>query len=162
MLSLNDNRWPKLHGGYRVPLDVRPLLLRLETEHDLVSVWDELWNELHHQGDVGEASYAAVPHLVRIFQERKTVDWNIFAIVATIELARKEGKNPDVPEWLEEGYFRAIRELAEIAVKVALQTDDPDMVRAMLSVVAIDRGLRTHAKFLVNYSKEEMMEIESL
>jgi hypothetical protein len=34
-------------------------------------VWDELCNELHHQGDVGLASYAAIPQLVRISEERR-------------------------------------------------------------------------------------------
>ena len=144
-----------------MPIDVRPLLSRLENERDTTSVWEELWNELHHQGDVGEASFAAVPHLVRIYRKRGIEDWNTFAIVAIIELARKEGKNPDVPKWLEEGYFRALRELAEIGAHEVLRTKDPDVTRAILSVVAIDRGLRTHGKFLVNYSEDEMLEIES-
>jgi hypothetical protein len=161
MLSLDDKRWPELLGGYRVPLDVRPLLSRLEREKNTMPVWEELWNELHHQGDVGEASYAAVPHLVRITRKRGIVDWNIFAIVAIIELARKKGTNPDVPKWLKEGYFRAITELAEIAVTEILRTDEPDPVRAMLSIIAIERGLRNHGKFLVNYSEDEMLDIES-
>jgi hypothetical protein len=161
MLSLKDKRWPQLLGGYKMPIDVRPLLSRLENERDTTSVWEELWNELHHQGDVGEASFAAVPHLVRIYRKRGIEDWNTFAIVAIIELARKEGKNPDVPKWLEEGYFRALRELAEIGAHEVLRTKDPDVTRAILSVVAIDRGLRTHGKFLVNYSEDEMLEIES-
>ena len=144
-----------------MPIDVRPLLSRLENERDTTSVWEELWNELHHQGDVGEASFAAVPHLVRIYRKRGIEDWNTFAIVAIIELARKDGKNPDVPKWLEEGYFRALRELAEIGAHEVLRTKDPDVTRAILSVVAIDRGLRTHGKFLVNYSEDEMLEIES-
>jgi hypothetical protein len=25
--------------------------------------WNILWDDLHHQGDVGEASYAVVPYL---------------------------------------------------------------------------------------------------
>jgi hypothetical protein len=160
MLSLKDKRWPELLGGYRTPLDVRPLLSRLENERDTISVWKELWNELHHQGDVGEASFAAVPHLVRICHKREIVDWNTFAIVAIIELAREEGMNPDVPKWLEEDYFHAIRELAEIGAAEVLRTNEPDTLRAMLSIVAIERGLRTHGKFLVNYSEDEMLEIE--
>ena len=120
MLSLKDKRWPELLGGYRIPIDVRPLLSRLEIEQDTTSVWEELWNELHHQGDIGEASFAAVPHLVRIYRKRGIVDWNTFAIVAIIELARKEGKNPDVPKWLEDGYFSALRELAEIGAHEVL------------------------------------------
>ncbi|MGB9408831.1 MAG: hypothetical protein WCA89_14940 [Terracidiphilus sp.] len=161
MLALEDKRWLKLLGGYRIPLDIRPLLSRLESEKDTTSVWEEFWNELHHQGDIGEASFAAVPYLVMICRKRGIVDWNTFAIVAIIELARKEGKNPDIPKWLKEDYFHSIRELAEIGAKEVLGTNEPDTIRAMLSIIAIDRGLRTHGKFLVNYSEEEMLDIES-
>jgi hypothetical protein len=61
-------------------------------------VWHELWDELHHQGDVGEASYAAVPIIVESYQKRGVIDWNAYAIVAIIELARNERDNPDVPQ----------------------------------------------------------------
>jgi len=106
MLSLDDERWSSLNGGYRVPFDPRPLLRNLEAGNDVQAVWDELWQGLHHQGDVGEASYAAVPHLVRIHRQRGVVDWNTYAIVATIELARGIGTNPDVPAWLRQGTRR--------------------------------------------------------
>ena len=66
MLSLDDNRWTTMRGGYKMPFDPRPLFARLETGLETQTVWSELWNEPHHQGDVDEASYAAVPHLVRI------------------------------------------------------------------------------------------------
>jgi hypothetical protein len=161
MLNLEDSRWTELLGGYRLPFDARPLLSRLETEHDITSVWHELWGELYHQGDVGEASFAAVPHLVRIHRKRGIVDWNTYAIVAIIELARTEDKNPDVPKWMEESYFRAIRELAELGTAEIWRTEEPESVRAILSILAIDKGLRTHGRFLVNYSEEELLEIES-
>jgi hypothetical protein len=66
MLDLADPRWEKMSGGYKVPFDPRPLLKKLEKDQDSTETWSELWNELHHQGDVGEASFAAVPQLVRI------------------------------------------------------------------------------------------------
>ena len=125
MLGLDDNRWSNLTGGYRTPFDPRPLLARLETEQDTATVWHELWDELHHQGDAGEASYAAIPHLVRIHRRRGVVDWNTYAIVAIIELVRTETKNPQIPEWLEQDYLRAIRELAEIGAAEIWHTDEP-------------------------------------
>jgi len=66
MLDLNDKRWAEMKGGYRAPFDPRPLLAQIETGKKLDETWYELTGELFHQGDVGEASYAAVPHLVRI------------------------------------------------------------------------------------------------
>src|SRR5437764_1712702 len=99
MLDFTDPRWPSLKGGYRIPIDIRPLLQRLETAKDLQPAWDELWQELYHQGDIGEASFAALPHLLRIHRQRGAIDWNTYALAATIELARGQGKNPDVPPW---------------------------------------------------------------
>ena len=117
MISLEDARWSKMTAGYKMPFDPRPLLKRLETEQDTARVWHELWEELHHQGDVGDASFAAVPFLVRIYQDRGVIDWNTYAIVAIIELARSEDKNPDVPEWIAEDYFQAIRKQISLNCK---------------------------------------------
>jgi hypothetical protein len=161
MLSLDANHWNDFTGGYRIKCDPRPLLTQLESEQTRETASHELWEELHHQGDMGEASYASVPHLVRIHRTNDTVDWNTYAMVAIIELARGKGNNPEVPTWLEEDYHRAIRELAEIGAAEVWRTDEPDTVGAILSVIAIAKGLRTHGRFLVKYSEDEMLDIEA-
>jgi hypothetical protein len=110
---------------------------------------------------VGEASYASVPHLVRLHRKRGVVDWNTYAIVAVIELARGKGNNPEVPTWSEEDYHRAIRELAEIGAAEIRHTEEREAVRAILSVIAIAKGLRTPGRFLVEFSDDELLDIES-
>ena len=160
MLSPDDPRWKTLKGGYRMPLDPRPLIHRLQNESDTESVWKELWDELHHQGDVDEASYVAVPLIVDAIEKRAGADWNPFAIVAIIELERGQGRNPEVPAWLSDEYFTAIQRLAAVAVRELPSTRDPDSVRAMLSAIALAKGLRTQAKFLVDYTEDELKEIE--
>jgi hypothetical protein len=57
-------------------------LQKIERREDAAAAWQELWEELHHQGDVGDASYAAVPELVRIHRSESAVDWNPYALVA--------------------------------------------------------------------------------
>jgi len=161
MISLEDPRWLDLTGGYRMPFDARPLIKRLDTDADTTEVWQELWNELHHQGDVGEASYAAVPFLVESYQKRRGLEWNTYAIVSIIELARKEGNNPEIPQWIADDYFHAIRILAEVGTSELLRAEDTDNIRAILSVIAISKGLRAHGRFLVDYSEDELIEIES-
>jgi hypothetical protein len=121
-----------------------------------------LWDGLHHQGDVGVASYAAVPQLLRIYRKRGVIDWNTYAMVAVIELARDDGKNPKLPKWLEEEYFQAIQELAELGAIEVLKTKDPDEIRATLSILAISAGSRTHAWFLLDYSADELLEMKRL
>ena len=110
---------------------------------------------------MGTPHYAAVPQLVRIYRERGPVDWNTYALVAIIESARTERENPKVPEWLEKDYFDALRELAKIGMSDILRTKEPQAVRAILSVVAIANGLRTHGRFLIQYSEDELLNLES-
>jgi hypothetical protein len=160
MLSLTDKRWTKLVGGYRTAFDPRPSLHNLELNVHVKEAWHELWEELHHQGDVGEASYAAVPHLVRIHGERKLDDWNTYALVAVIELARGKDKNPEVPEWLKEEYFSAIQNLARLGSTEILRAKDPETIRVILSILALARGARTYARFLLEYSEEEIIAFE--
>ncbi len=111
---------------------------------------------------MGEASYAAVPHLVRIYRQRGVIDWNTYAIVAVIELARDSRKNPELPESLKEDYLQAIRELAEVGAVEVLKSTNFEDIQAILSILAIAAGARTHARFLINYSAEELLEMERL
>lgn len=161
MISLEDARWSNMTGGYKIPFDPRPLLEKLATDSDTSEVWKQLWDELHHQGDVGEASFAAVPFLVKSYRERGVLDWNTYALVAIIELARAERKNQDVPQWIKDDYFRAIRELAEIGAIEVLQAETKEDVRAILSILAIARGLRMHGELLMKYTEDELREIVS-
>jgi len=160
MISLEDDRWSTMTGGYKTLFDPRPLLRRLETESDPTAVWRELWDELHHQGDVGYASFAAVPFIVKNYRGHDVPDWNTYAITAIIELARNEGKNPDVPRWMADDYFHAIRRLAEIGTTEILQAESAEVVRAILAIIAIEKGLRAHGEFLMKYAEEELADIE--
>lgn len=168
MLSFDDPRWRQLKGGSRRLYDPRPVLRKLEAG-DAEEAWRELWEELHHQGDVGEASYAAVPHLVRIHRQRGVHDWNTYAITACIELARGgsndpehgKQKNPEVPDWLEPGYFTALKVLVEIGLKELPLTSDRNQVRGILCILALGKQARTYARFLLDYSEDEMLDLES-
>jgi hypothetical protein len=136
MLSLDSPRWRTLLGGYRMPYDASIALRRME--HGAV-VWDELWENLHHQGDVGEASYAAVPQLVS-FSTRLTTDWNLYALAATIEVERHRTTNPPLPDWLTASYRAAWEQLAALALRDLAGAPDPLLLKSALSVVALARG----------------------
>src|SRR3954466_13696310 len=117
MPNFDDARWRELRRGYRTPYDPRKALLSLERGTDVSAAWSELWEELHHQGDVGEASYAAVPHLVRIHGERDAIERNTYAFAVVIERARQEHANPQMPSWLAEAYDLAWRDLVELGLR---------------------------------------------
>jgi hypothetical protein len=161
VLSFDDKRWIDMKGGYRVPFDPRQLLQTLESGEDIQGCWQELWHGLYHQGDVDESSYAAVPHLVRIYQNRGEIDWNTYAIVASIELARKYGRNPDVPSWLRRGYEDAINRLATTGLSEISQVNDLETIRSILAIIAIWKGARTYARFIIDFSEDELNELET-
>jgi hypothetical protein len=137
MLSLTDPIWRELQGGYRVPYDASKALVQMEAGE---SVWDELWSELHHQGDVGVASYAALPQLVRISEARGKSDWNLYALTATIEIERHRKTNPPLPDWLSPSYKVAWDGLVKLALSDLGGEPDELTLRSALSVIALGRG----------------------
>jgi hypothetical protein len=58
------------------------------------------------------------------------------------------------------GLLRSVQELAKMGAEEIWGTDDSETIRAILSVIAIAKGLRTHGKFLIRYSEEEMSAFE--
>ena len=49
-----------------------------------------------------------------------------------------------------------ICELAEVAAVQVLQAETMEDVRAMLSILAIAKGIRMHAELLVKYTEDEL------
>jgi len=135
------------------------VLRALESGVDADSAWEELWQELYHQGDVGEASYAAVPHIVRIYRQQGVLDWNPFALVAAIDLARDQGDNPPLPEWLSHSYESAIDQLAHLGLIELSRAAEDITVRCILGILAIWKGSRTHARILTSYTEDEVCEL---
>lgn len=68
MLPLDSDRWAGLAQAYGGAADV-PQMLRDLALDPSDGVWERLWSSLCHQGEVYPASYAAVPHIVRIAVE---------------------------------------------------------------------------------------------
>lgn len=137
MLSLEDKKWQEFHGGYRVPYDVSVVLRSMQ---DGIDVWDELWQELHHQGDVDMASYAAVPQLVQIASRGKGRDWNFYGLLATIEVARHRKGNPAVPAWLKPDYDGAWVQASALALADIDSKIDSQTTSAILGVLALAKG----------------------
>ena len=136
-MQMDDSAWAGLKGGYGIPFDPRPLIRRLESSPGDHSLWDQLGQELYHQGDVGEASYAAIPLIARI-DAREAL-----RLVAMIELARTSPNNPPVPAWLLPQYREAIDALAESSLRAMGASADAEPLRAMLAMFLISKDMRS-------------------
>lgn len=156
MLPLADAKWKELDGGYRIPFDCSVPLRAMEAGAD---VWSELWDELHHQGDLGLASYAAVPHLVRIAAASSIRDWNFYALVATIEVERHRKTNPPLPNWLESSYLSAWSQLLELAVADLKSNTDQTSLRSILAALALAKGDLKLGALLANLDTSEIEEL---
>ena len=51
--------------------------------------------------------------------------------------------------------------MAEIGATEVVRAENVDAVRAILAVIAIAKELRTQAKFLIKYTEDELLEIDS-
>lgn len=142
-LSLDDPKWSELEGGYKGTLYNASIALKhLEQEKTLSgaeTVYKELWNELHHQGDIGLASYYAVPHLVRIANQTQLIDFNVLGLVSVIEIQRHKN-NPRLPAKLQPAYSEAICGLQGLAETALHQNDSFEIATAALSAIALAKG----------------------
>ncbi len=145
MLSLDDPKWGELKGGYKVLYDASVPLRKLENGED---VWDELWQELHHQGDVGTASYAAVPQLVRIGKQMENRGCNLYSLISTIEIERHRKSNPAIPDWLSASYGDAMKDLLIICLADLPMTTDSDTIRSILGAIALGKNQLKYGEVL--------------
>jgi hypothetical protein len=161
LLELSDPRWKELEGGYRVPYDASIALRQLEKANDIQDtaiIYQELWNELHHQGDLGLASYYAVPHMVRIAQEKKLVDYNVLSLVSLIEIERYKNNNPALPKALTSSYQDALNNLLELVEIILNQNWNLETTSIALMAIAISKGQVKLANVLLNMDDESMID----
>jgi len=154
ILPLNDIRWGKYRSGYnRVVLDTPAWIKKLISGSSSNNHWDYLWNELHHQSDVGEASYAVVPYLAQYAQKFKTQEWHIWGFPVVVELARLDTENPEIPEEIKEGYFEAFNILAEIAIEH--QVWDEEVSGCMSACIALSKKQPVFARAYLEMAGKE-------
>ncbi len=150
MILLSDHKW-KDFGGYRLKYDASVPLSHLESEvDDLDSIWAELWENLYHQGDVGVASYAAIPHIARITRRRKILDYNSFALTVAVELARGQGQNPEMPDWLKQDYNEALWDMAKYGCANLDKEWDSCLLKSVLSLIAMIKDSRDLGELIFN------------
>lgn len=153
----DDPRWSDLIGGYGLAYDPRPALRALERE-EVSLIWEELWENLYHQGDVASASYAAVPEIIRIIGQTNKPDWNGYALISAIEEARHNERNPSIPKWLETCYHDAWQQIPKIASSHIAQASDAMLIRSILAALAHSKGQTDLGKIAL-YTQDELLEL---
>ena len=161
-MDLSDKRWVGLRGGYRIPYDPRPTLANLLRNPGLGQLWSALWEDLYHQGDVGVASFAAIPTIVKIASLDRSGNWNPYALAVTIEQARHSRSNPELPTWLTSTYEEAWGILFGCALKLIEHTKDENAIASAISVIAMHKGQRNLARLALCTENERLEMVASV
>lgn len=146
MLALDDYRWSSLGHAYGKAANIPDLLRQLAGSSEPKAghseePWFSLWSALCHQGDVYDASYAALPHIVEIAcRTTKPIDKSFFLLPAAIEIARCNGSGPVVPVFLEASYTTGFRRLSEAVMMHSHRDLDQDELQCLLSALAAAKG----------------------
>lgn len=142
-MDLDDIIWRKLQGGYKMVYDAsRPLkkLKAADRQDEMKVIFEELWENLYHQGEVGTASYLAVPHLVEICIEKKSLDWNFIGLCVRIENARLQENNPELPDEFQDFYFEGLSRLEHYLLQNFKNITDQTAIRLTLALFATING----------------------
>jgi len=160
MLSLDDPRWQNFTSGYQIEYDASKPLKQLEaasSPDEVIQILDELWDELHHQGDLGTASYLAVPQLVRIGLAKRLSDWRLISLIGLIETQRHESPIA-VPSQFEAEYFSALQQIEQlVAVNTSLSWDR-EYASCALAALAASKGQIAMAKVIQDLSDPDLTE----
>ncbi len=160
-MTLDESIWQRLEGGYREIYDVSVPLKRLEKACDpaeIGEVWTELWNGLHHQGDVGPASYLALPQIVRIAKLKGIFDLNLLALCSTIEQQRVLGHNPALPIEFQLYYEQGIAELYQYTTANLSNDLDTRTFTYAIGALATCRGLVKLGKAIIELDEPELLD----
>lgn len=142
-MDLDNKIWSTIDGGYKIPYDASIPLKQLRSTNDpkLISdIFADLWENLHHQGDIGLASYLSVPHLVTICMDKKSLDWNFVGLCLVIEHCRLTESNPLLPNEYKEIYFQALNKLQQYLLDNFKNIEEPSTLRLTLSYFATLKG----------------------
>ena len=131
----------KLFSAYREEYDPFPALDLLKT--DRATALDELYENLHHQGDVDTASYAAIPALVNAGE---------LDLVCIIEICRYYEGNPVIPEYLIAEYTSSIEKAIQQVPK------DKSLLQSFYSLHASFNGHHDLAQAINLMSIQDVLE----
>jgi hypothetical protein len=160
LLPLDDLRWRSYRSGYnRVATDATDWIRKLLSKDFPESHWSFLWDDLHHQGDVGEASYAVIPYLAEYLRQTSDLNWNIFSFAACVELERTENGNPPIPTEIQESYYAGLKDLSRLAVGINIETWSTEQTMGVAACLAVSRGQRLLARAYLELSDEIGMDV---
>ncbi|SNS36929.1 hypothetical protein SAMN05421770_101687 [Granulicella rosea] len=143
MISLDSPEWSKLQHAYGAASDIPALLRGLKSfplDDGSAEPWFTLWSSLAHQGDVYTASFAAVPHIVRMLEVNPAkASASFFSMPAWIEICRNK-TSFEIPPALVQDYREALGKLPTLVAAAAARDWDADLLSGAMAALAAAKG----------------------
>lgn len=142
-MDLDNRIWSTIEGGYKIPYNAsRPLrkLRDATSQQETDEAFTELWDNLHHKGDVGLASYLSVPELISICINKRSLDWNYIGLCVIIENCRINGNNPELPAEYQNEYFDSLTQFEKYLLLHFKSITDQTALRLALALFATVNG----------------------
>jgi len=162
MLLLSDSRWSKISHAYGFAIDTPDLIRTLTSFPESANFddepWYSLWSSLCHQGDIYEASLAALPHIVNILESNpQKAGFDFIALPTSIEICRLKSEMV-VPEYLRVAYFEAVQKLASLVPLFLVSSHDYHSVQGATAAIAVSAGKFELAELLLEIEEDVIPE----
>ena len=163
MLDLESNRWSELQHAYGEASDIPDMLRKLSSYPPHKNYESEpyfsLWSALCHQDDVYEASYAAVPHIIKLLADNPAkAHWDFFLLPTCIEISRYRGMGPKIPIDLEKAYFDSLSRIPLIVAEAAKQSWDFYYAGTAAAATVVAKGHHDLAEAILELSENTLPE----
>ena len=156
-LPLSSARWKELRHAYGAAGDIPALLEQLQDlpeDAPDAEPWFTLWSSLAHQGDVYDASFAAVPHIVAVAcSDPANAPASYFHFPAWVEICRAKNGLP-VPPDLAESYMAALAKLPELIAAASHKPWDEEFLPVALAALAVAKGQPEIAEAALELSRD--------
>ena len=162
MLPLNSPRWHELRHAYGSAADVPDWMHQLQSLPDSAGnaePWFGIWSALAHQGDVFDASYAAVPHVVEAMSKcPEAACFDFFMFPAWVEVCRVSS-GPAIPEDLRDAYVAALARIPELVAVAARHSMTNEKLTCALAAIAAAKGQTEIAEVILELTPEAAVEV---
>jgi hypothetical protein len=163
VVPLDSAIWGEVHHCYGPASDIPDQLRRLAEAPgpgESEEIWDWLWSALWHQGDIYQASYVAMPHIVAIASKKSwPIHFNFFNLPGSIEFVRAAGRGPSIDGKHESAYFSALRSLLDCAARHIHEQWSEEMTQSIVMALAAIKGHPRLAEAIGFLDRDQIAEI---
>ena len=150
-MSINKN---KLIGGYGSPIDEWDLFdSHILNGSNSLEFWEWVWDELHHQGDVGSASYWSAVQIAKMYTTRGAISSDLLGFLFCLS---DPGLVHDDIKWIISEYTVEKEKYLNMCIEKRSEITELELLKLLLANIS----LGTNCKYMAIYL--DLIDVESI